>query len=116
MIRTELKPQLLAYMGGIVRQLDSQALLFNGTADHVHGLLKIAPVLSTAEVMRVLQIHRAGSTKPGVRGSDGRAGTVRLVSASQLHLASSGTSKIRRNIIVGFRSRRSYSSFSKNMA
>lgn len=41
----ELKPQLLAYMGGIVRELNGVALLINGTADHVHLLVRPQPHL-----------------------------------------------------------------------
>lgn len=35
-IDTEVKPHLLAYLGGIVRELDGRLLIVNGTPDHVH--------------------------------------------------------------------------------
>ena len=56
-IDAELKPQLFAYMGGIVREYDSTALMVNGTADHVHLLLRLPPSVSIAEAMRVLKAN-----------------------------------------------------------
>jgi putative transposase len=56
-INAELKPQLFAYMGGIVREYTGTALMVNGTADHVHLLLRLPPSVSIAEAMRLLKTN-----------------------------------------------------------
>ncbi len=56
-IDAELKPQLFAYMGGIIRECNGTALKVNGTADHVHLLLRLPPSVSIAEAMRVLKAN-----------------------------------------------------------
>lgn len=53
----ELKPQLLAYMGGIVRELNGVALLINGTADHVHLLVRLPATLALANVLRTIKTN-----------------------------------------------------------
>lgn len=57
LIDEELKPQLLPYLGGIVRELDGKAHIINGTADHVHLLIGLPPVVSVSEVMRVVKAN-----------------------------------------------------------
>ncbi len=56
-IDEELKPPLLAYMGGILRESNCIAMLINGVADHVHLLVAIPPILSVADVMRILKTN-----------------------------------------------------------
>jgi REP element-mobilizing transposase RayT len=56
-IRPELKPDLHAYMGGIIRNLAGQALIVNGTADHAHLLVWLPPTLAIAEALRVLKAN-----------------------------------------------------------
>ena len=56
-ITAELKPDLLAYIGGIVRELDGKAVIINGTADHVHMLLRLPPVLSLSDCMRLVKTN-----------------------------------------------------------
>lgn len=56
-IDAELKAPLLAYMGGIVRELHGTALTINGTADHVHLLVRLPPTISLADAMRVLKTN-----------------------------------------------------------
>jgi REP-associated tyrosine transposase len=56
-INAELKPQLCAYMGGIVREYNGTALMVGGTVDHVHLLLRLPPSVSIAETMRVLKAN-----------------------------------------------------------
>ena len=51
----EIRNDLLAYLGGIVRELGGTALIINGTADHVHMLMRIRPAQTVAEVMRVVK-------------------------------------------------------------
>ena len=48
---------LLAYLGGIVRELGGTALIINGTTDHVHMLIRIRPAQTLADVMRVVKAN-----------------------------------------------------------
>lgn len=57
LINAKLKPKLLGYMGGIVREMHGTALIINGTDDHVHLLIGLPPTLSLSEVMRVLKTN-----------------------------------------------------------
>ena len=57
LISSELKPDLLAYMGGIVRELDGKALTIGGTVDHVHLLVSLPPTLALADALRVLKAN-----------------------------------------------------------
>ena len=56
-IHADWKADLLAYMGGIVRELQGKAVTINGTADHVHLLLWMPPTLSISETLRVLKTN-----------------------------------------------------------
>jgi len=44
-------------MGGIVRELNGVALLINGTADHVHLLVRLPPTVSIADALRVVKTN-----------------------------------------------------------
>ncbi len=69
LITPEIRPDLFAYLGGIVREMGGTALIVNGIADHVHMLIRIRPVHSIAEIMRIIKtnsgkwIHRKGHAK-----------------------------------------------------
>jgi len=52
-----LKHDLLAYIGGIVRELGGKLLAANGTADHVHLLLRLPPRLTLADAVRVVKAN-----------------------------------------------------------
>ena len=56
-IRPEWKPRLLAYMGGIVRELRGKAVAIDGAADHVHLLLWMPPAISVTDTLRVLKTN-----------------------------------------------------------
>lgn len=56
-ISAEFRSDLFAYLGGIVREMQSAALIINGTADHVHMLIRVHPVHSVAEIMRVVKAN-----------------------------------------------------------
>jgi putative transposase len=45
----EIRPDLLAYMGGILRELNGTALIINGTEDHVYMLLRLPGDVHIAE-------------------------------------------------------------------
>ena len=57
LIAASLRPDLFAYLGGIVREMQGTALIINGTADHVHILVRIRPAQSAAEVARVMKAN-----------------------------------------------------------
>jgi putative transposase len=60
LIKPQIRSGLFAYLGGIVRQLRSTALIINGTDDHVHLLLRIRPAHSIAEIARVIKTNSSG--------------------------------------------------------
>ena len=56
-IDAELRSDLHAYLGGIVRELHGTAVIINGTADHVHALLKFPPAVALADAIRVIKTN-----------------------------------------------------------
>ena len=56
-IRPELQADLHAYLGGIIRNLEGQALRVNGMPDHVHLLVWLPPAVAIAEALRVLKAN-----------------------------------------------------------
>ncbi len=60
LITDGLRPELLAYLGGAVRDLGGTALLVNGTTDHVHGLLRLPSDLTIAECVRKVKANSSG--------------------------------------------------------
>ena len=72
------RPAMHAYLGGIARELDAPALAVNGTTDHVHLFLSVAPKHAVADLVRVLKtnsalwLHRErGNTHAGFARQDG---------------------------------------------
>jgi putative transposase len=57
LIKADFRADLFAYLGGIVREMDGTALIINGTADHVHMLIRIRPAHSPAEIARVAKTN-----------------------------------------------------------
>jgi REP element-mobilizing transposase RayT len=57
LIVPEIRSDLFAYLGGIVREMKGTAFIVNGTADHVHMLIRIRPVHSVAEIARVVKAN-----------------------------------------------------------
>jgi putative transposase len=57
LIKPEFRDDLFAYLGGIVREMNGAALIVNGTGDHVHMLVRIRPVHSSAEIARVVKAN-----------------------------------------------------------
>lgn len=53
----ELKPQIFAYMGGILRELQCKPVIINGMADHVHMLIRLAAPLSISDCMRLVKTN-----------------------------------------------------------
>lgn len=56
-IDAELKPRLLAYLGGIIREAGGYPLILDGTCDHVHGLLRLPHACSLSEMLRVVKTN-----------------------------------------------------------
>jgi putative transposase len=54
-ISSEIKNDLMAYLGGIIREHKAIPIIINGTSDHVHMLVEIPPSLSVSELMRFVK-------------------------------------------------------------
>jgi putative transposase len=52
-----MKPQLFAYMGGIVREINGKAFAIDGTADHIHMLVSLPPTLALSEALRIIKTN-----------------------------------------------------------
>jgi len=60
LIAPDIRSDLFAYLGGIVRELRGTALIINGTCDHVHMLIRIRPAQSIAEIARIVKTNSSG--------------------------------------------------------
>jgi putative transposase len=56
-IAPEIQKDLHAYLGGIVRDIGGEALIVNGTIDHVHLLVRTPTTRSSAEIVRLLKAN-----------------------------------------------------------
>jgi REP element-mobilizing transposase RayT len=56
-IDAELKPELLAYVGRMVREVGGKAYAINGTADHVHLLISLPPAIALSDTMRAVKAN-----------------------------------------------------------
>jgi|SRR6266478_7277277 len=56
-IQPEIRGQLFAYLGGIVRELNGTALIINGANNHVHMLIRIRPAHAPAEIARIVKTN-----------------------------------------------------------
>jgi REP element-mobilizing transposase RayT len=57
LILPEFRGDLFAYLGGIIREMNGAALIINGEPDHVHMLIRVRPVHSASEIMRVAKAN-----------------------------------------------------------
>jgi REP element-mobilizing transposase RayT len=55
LIGSGMKAEVCAYLGGIVREMKGTALIANGTADHVHLLIRVPAAHAVAEMVRILK-------------------------------------------------------------
>jgi putative transposase len=60
LINADLKPELYAYLGGLTRELKGKAYGINGSADHVHMLISLPPVVSMSEALRFIKSNSSG--------------------------------------------------------
>jgi len=70
LVTKDLKPKLLAYMGGIVRELDGKLLAADGTTDHVHLLMRVPPTLALADAIRVVKTNSSRWARKAKKGHD----------------------------------------------
>jgi REP element-mobilizing transposase RayT len=56
-IDDDVRGSLHAYIGGIVRESNGIAIVVNGTADHLHALIKLPPTLAISDAMRVVKTN-----------------------------------------------------------
>lgn len=57
LITPEIRDDLFAYLGGIVREIDETALIVGGVGDHVHMLARVRPMHAAAEIARVVKTN-----------------------------------------------------------
>ncbi len=55
LIRTDMKEELHAYLGGLTRELKGKAYGVNGTDDHVHMLVNLPSKISVSDAMRFIK-------------------------------------------------------------
>ena len=60
LIALEIKAELHAYLGGLIRELKGKPYSVNGTEDHVHMLLSLPPVVSISEALRFIKANSSG--------------------------------------------------------
>jgi REP element-mobilizing transposase RayT len=56
-ITDEIKPELHAYLGGLVKELKGKPIKINGMEDHVHLLATLPPTVSTSDAMRFIKAN-----------------------------------------------------------
>ena len=56
-IKPAIQPDLHAYLGGILRELESPSIAINGACDHVHILFGLNPNASLAETIRTVKAN-----------------------------------------------------------
>jgi putative transposase len=52
-----MRPEMHAYLGGIIREMGAVPIVVGGTADHVHILTKMPSNVSVAECLRVTKTN-----------------------------------------------------------
>lgn len=55
LIADSIRQRMHAYISGIIRESDGEAMLVNGTSDHVHILILLPPHRSIAEMVRLIK-------------------------------------------------------------
>ncbi len=53
----ELRPQLFAYLGGIITKLGGKPVLIGGVSDHTHILFLLPPTLSVSDLMEKVKAN-----------------------------------------------------------
>jgi REP element-mobilizing transposase RayT len=55
MIIKDIRNELYAYMGGILKSIDSTSIIINGTSDHVHILFRLSKTHALCEVIETVK-------------------------------------------------------------
>jgi REP element-mobilizing transposase RayT len=56
-LRNDRRDDVVAYLGGIVRELKGAAINVNGVADHVHALVRLPAALSVAKAVEIIKAN-----------------------------------------------------------
>lgn len=67
-ITQDLKADLHAYLGGIVRGLDCVPIEINGMAEHVHLLVRVRPTISVSHFLSKLKSNSSSWAKRKTKG------------------------------------------------
>ena len=54
-LKADIRNDLFAYIGGIIRDFGGQPLIINGVAEHVHLLFSMPATMGLAEAMRIIK-------------------------------------------------------------
>jgi len=57
LISCDIKSELFAYMGGLVKELKGKPIIINGMSDHVHMLILLPPNVSVSDAMRFVKAN-----------------------------------------------------------
>ena len=57
LLADDLRPEMHAYLGGILRRLEAVPIIVGGTADHVHLLVRLSADLAVADCLRVVKTN-----------------------------------------------------------
>jgi len=57
LLTNDMRPEMHAYLGGILRELKAVPIVIGGTADHVHLLLRLPADLAVADCLRVVKTN-----------------------------------------------------------
>jgi putative transposase len=56
-LEPNIRAELFAYMGGLVKELKGLPIIINGTEDHVHLLILLPPNVSVSDAMRFVKAN-----------------------------------------------------------
>ena len=106
LLTPEIRDDVFAYLGGVIREMRGTALIVGGTADHVHMLFRIRPAQAVAEIARVVKTNSSRwLRKKGMAISPGKTATGFFPSAIRKSNPPAIPSRPKRNIIRNFRFR-----------
>lgn len=57
LITIEIKTELFAYLGGLVKELKGKPIIINGMSDHIHLLILLPPNVSPSDAMRFVKAN-----------------------------------------------------------
>lgn len=57
LITNEIKPELFAYIGGLVKELKGKPIIVNRMSDHVHLLVSLPPMVDVSKAMRFVKAN-----------------------------------------------------------